>query len=337
MRDALPGEGHVVAGADLADPDAVRRMVDEVAGALGGIDVLVNNAGVFEPHAATETTLRGMAGGVEAHAGRQPDRRGQRHLVRAAPHGRRRAHRQRLLARGFPGRAQPSGLRRQQGGADRVRAVAGPRARRAADLGHGGGAGLRGDRHGGEPSSRARAAGGGAPRARSAAWPRPRRSRPPCTTWPRPRRSWPAARCSTSTAPPTCACEPSTGGSQPRRQLASRDVPKDKIPTSRVGRTARIGGLAAGQAIRQAGTRAANVTRVGRAAQGRPREAPDRGGRADRGRAGDDEGRGDEGRAGAVVPRRRPGPRRVPRRVPAQAGRAARRGAQRLPSRTCAR
>jgi predicted unusual protein kinase regulating ubiquinone biosynthesis (AarF/ABC1/UbiB family) len=38
-------------------------------------------------------------------------------------------------------------------------------------------------------------------------------------------------------------------------------VPKDKIPTSRVGRTARIGGLAAGQAIRQAGTRAANVTR----------------------------------------------------------------------------
>jgi predicted unusual protein kinase regulating ubiquinone biosynthesis (AarF/ABC1/UbiB family) len=36
---------------------------------------------------------------------------------------------------------------------------------------------------------------------------------------------------------------------------------KDKIPTSRVGRTAKIGGLAAGQAIRQAGTRAANVTR----------------------------------------------------------------------------
>ncbi len=37
---------------------------------------------------------------------------------------------------------------------------------------------------------------------------------------------------------------------------------KDKIPTSRVGRTAKIGGLAAGQAIRQAGTRAANVTRT---------------------------------------------------------------------------
>ena len=56
VLEALPGDGHVVAGADLADPDAVRFMVDEVAGALGGIDVLVNNAGVFEPHAATETT-----------------------------------------------------------------------------------------------------------------------------------------------------------------------------------------------------------------------------------------------------------------------------------------
>jgi len=37
---------------------------------------------------------------------------------------------------------------------------------------------------------------------------------------------------------------------------------KDKIPTSRVSRTAKISGLAAGQAIRQAGTRAANVTRT---------------------------------------------------------------------------
>jgi predicted unusual protein kinase regulating ubiquinone biosynthesis (AarF/ABC1/UbiB family) len=36
---------------------------------------------------------------------------------------------------------------------------------------------------------------------------------------------------------------------------------KDRIPTSRVGRTAKVGRLAAGQAIRQAGTHAANVTR----------------------------------------------------------------------------
>ena len=56
VRDSLPGGGHVVAGADLADAEAVRSMVDEMAGALGGIDVLVNNAGVFEPHAADDTT-----------------------------------------------------------------------------------------------------------------------------------------------------------------------------------------------------------------------------------------------------------------------------------------
>jgi predicted unusual protein kinase regulating ubiquinone biosynthesis (AarF/ABC1/UbiB family) len=36
---------------------------------------------------------------------------------------------------------------------------------------------------------------------------------------------------------------------------------RDKIPTSRVRRTAKIGSLAAGQAVRQAGTRAANVAR----------------------------------------------------------------------------
>ncbi len=53
---SLPGEGHVVVGADLADPEAVRPMVDAAAEALGGLDVLVNNAGVFEPHPITETT-----------------------------------------------------------------------------------------------------------------------------------------------------------------------------------------------------------------------------------------------------------------------------------------
>jgi 3-oxoacyl-[acyl-carrier protein] reductase len=56
VADELPGEGHVVVGADLADPEAVRRMVEEAAAGLGGIDVLVNNAGVFTPHPITETT-----------------------------------------------------------------------------------------------------------------------------------------------------------------------------------------------------------------------------------------------------------------------------------------
>jgi len=54
---SLPGSGHVVVGADLADAEAVRRMVDEAAAGLGGLDVLVNNAGVFEPaHPIAATT-----------------------------------------------------------------------------------------------------------------------------------------------------------------------------------------------------------------------------------------------------------------------------------------
>jgi predicted unusual protein kinase regulating ubiquinone biosynthesis (AarF/ABC1/UbiB family) len=39
-------------------------------------------------------------------------------------------------------------------------------------------------------------------------------------------------------------------------------VANDRIPTTRVGRTAKIGGLAAGQAIRQAGTHVTNVART---------------------------------------------------------------------------
>ena len=56
---SLPGTGHVAVQADLADPAAVRRMVDEAAAALGGLDVLVNNAGVFTPHPITEMTYAG--------------------------------------------------------------------------------------------------------------------------------------------------------------------------------------------------------------------------------------------------------------------------------------
>ena len=52
----LPGRGHTVVQADLTDPDAVRRMVDSACDALGGLDVLVNNAGVFTPHPITEVS-----------------------------------------------------------------------------------------------------------------------------------------------------------------------------------------------------------------------------------------------------------------------------------------
>jgi 3-oxoacyl-[acyl-carrier protein] reductase len=54
---SLPGRGHVVVGGDLRDAAAVQSMVDAAAEGLGGLDVLVNNAGVFDPpHPIAETT-----------------------------------------------------------------------------------------------------------------------------------------------------------------------------------------------------------------------------------------------------------------------------------------
>jgi 3-oxoacyl-[acyl-carrier protein] reductase len=55
LRDSLPGDGHVVARADMADADAVRAMVDGAASRLGGLDVLVNNAGIYVPHPVLES------------------------------------------------------------------------------------------------------------------------------------------------------------------------------------------------------------------------------------------------------------------------------------------
>jgi 3-oxoacyl-[acyl-carrier protein] reductase len=42
--------------ADIADPEAVRAMVDNAARVLGGLDVLVNNAGVFTAHPITDVS-----------------------------------------------------------------------------------------------------------------------------------------------------------------------------------------------------------------------------------------------------------------------------------------
>jgi 3-oxoacyl-[acyl-carrier protein] reductase len=52
----LPGRGHTIVRADLADAEAVRQMVDTAARDLGGLDVLVNNAGIYLWHPITEVS-----------------------------------------------------------------------------------------------------------------------------------------------------------------------------------------------------------------------------------------------------------------------------------------
>ena len=54
--DSLDGSGHVTVQADIADAEQVRRAVDAAAEGLGGLDVLVNNAGVFTAHPPLSTS-----------------------------------------------------------------------------------------------------------------------------------------------------------------------------------------------------------------------------------------------------------------------------------------
>lgn len=47
---SLPGDGHCSMAADVSDPQAVASLVDQVTSRMGGLDVLVNNAGVGGHH-----------------------------------------------------------------------------------------------------------------------------------------------------------------------------------------------------------------------------------------------------------------------------------------------
>jgi len=56
VLDALPGSGHTIVQADLADAEAIPRMVGAAVADLGGLDVLVNNAGIYVWHPITEVS-----------------------------------------------------------------------------------------------------------------------------------------------------------------------------------------------------------------------------------------------------------------------------------------
>ena len=51
LRDSLPGEGHLLIKANLAQPHDISNMVDEAVEAWGRLDILVNNAAMYVEHA----------------------------------------------------------------------------------------------------------------------------------------------------------------------------------------------------------------------------------------------------------------------------------------------
>lgn len=51
----LEGDGHMVIKANMAHQDEVEAMVESVIENMGGLNILVNNAGIFEEHKIVET------------------------------------------------------------------------------------------------------------------------------------------------------------------------------------------------------------------------------------------------------------------------------------------
>lgn len=56
LHAALPGAGHLLVQANMAEPDQIARMVDEVVQSWGRLDVLVNNAAIYLEHAVADVT-----------------------------------------------------------------------------------------------------------------------------------------------------------------------------------------------------------------------------------------------------------------------------------------
>ena len=54
VAERLSGDGHLVLGTDLADPSAASGFISELVSQTGRLDVLVNNAGIFDPHPPLE-------------------------------------------------------------------------------------------------------------------------------------------------------------------------------------------------------------------------------------------------------------------------------------------
>lgn len=58
----LSGSGHALFAADLANPNDVDRLWTEVAAAFGQVDILINNAAVYEDHPPLKTSFDAWQG-----------------------------------------------------------------------------------------------------------------------------------------------------------------------------------------------------------------------------------------------------------------------------------
>ncbi|PVE10828.1 SDR family NAD(P)-dependent oxidoreductase [Streptomyces scopuliridis] len=65
--ESLAGTGHTLVGGDISDPAGAARVADDAAEALGGIDILVNNAAVNEPHPLPTTSYDDWAAAWQRH------------------------------------------------------------------------------------------------------------------------------------------------------------------------------------------------------------------------------------------------------------------------------
>ena len=98
---SLPGEGHVLLSADLSDPAAAAGLVRAADDALGGLDVLVNNAAVNTPHPPATTSFDDWVAAWEQHTA--VNLLGTAHLSHQAAH--------RMIRRGAGGRIVHVGSR----------------------------------------------------------------------------------------------------------------------------------------------------------------------------------------------------------------------------------
>ncbi|MGH8051900.1 MAG: SDR family NAD(P)-dependent oxidoreductase, partial [Arenimonas sp.] len=56
-RASLPGQGHIGLIADVGDDDSMQALFDQIQKEWGGVDVLINNAGIASGGPMVETTM----------------------------------------------------------------------------------------------------------------------------------------------------------------------------------------------------------------------------------------------------------------------------------------